>query len=371
MAEQITEEMKKCEQAYNQAVANKKNEKAIELCEKLVFEYDWFGYKLSLPVLYNKAGKYDKTISFVQSVIDDPELGMGAVLHLMPWVVTQQAIAFKNLKDYDKAIYLFNMVAESLLIQVNDFPNASDVEEKNTMIAVNFAYIGEINFNRKNYQVAYKFFRKAGDYRTLVSSVYHIALMCYKGLGMEKDVEGAIIGFDTIPEDPSQGDFSNDEVVYITNTNYYLGLIYATEPGFEDKEKAIKRLKKAQMLGYKISDGEINSIIQSMGGKESVQSTPDKYEAPKNSSSGGCYVATCVYGSYDCPPVWTLRRFRDNILSNSVLGRLFIKVYYATSPTAVRLFGNQKWFHALFKAPLDKLVKKLQQSGVESTPYND
>lgn len=87
--------------------------------------------------------------------------------------------------------------------------------------------------------------------------------------------------------------------------------------------------------------------------------------------SGGCYVATCVYGSYDCPPVWTLRRFRDNILSNSVLGRLFIKVYYATSPTAVRLFGNQKWFHALFKAPLDKLVKKLQQSGVESTPYND
>lgn len=25
----------------------------------------------------------------------------------------------------------------------------------------------------------------------------------------------------------------------------------------------------------------------------------------------GCYVATCVYGSYDCPEVWTLRRFRD------------------------------------------------------------
>lgn len=87
--------------------------------------------------------------------------------------------------------------------------------------------------------------------------------------------------------------------------------------------------------------------------------------------SGGCYVATCVYGSYDCPPVWTLRRFRDNILSNSMLGRLFIKAYYATSPTAVRLFGNKKWFHRLFKAPLDRLVKKLQDNGVASTPYND
>ena len=29
------------------------------------------------------------------------------------------------------------------------------------------------------------------------------------------------------------------------------------------------------------------------------------------SSGGGCYVATAVYGSYDCPQVWTLRRYRE------------------------------------------------------------
>lgn len=91
----------------------------------------------------------------------------------------------------------------------------------------------------------------------------------------------------------------------------------------------------------------------------------------EHTPSEGCYVATCVYGSYDCPPVWTLRRFRDNFLSRSIFGRWFIKLYYATSPTAVRLFGNKMWFHKLFKAPLDKLVKKLQEIGVESTPYDD
>lgn len=364
MAEQITEEMKKCEQAYNQALSNNEIEKAIKICEKLVFEYDWFGYKMSLPELYNKAGKYDKTISFVQSVIDDPELGMGAVLHLMPWVITQQGIAFKNLKEYNKAISLFKMVIESTFKQLNDFPNASDIEEKKTMIAINFAYIGEVYFEQKNYQSAYKFFRKAGDYRALISSVYHIALMRYKGLGMEKDVEGAVIGFDEIPEDPSQGDFSNEEVVYITNTNYYLGLIYATEPDFEDKGKAIKRLKKAQSLGYSISDIEINELTENIIDKKTTKTAPDN-------SSGGCYVATCVYGSYDCPPVWTLRRFRDDILAHNVFGRLFIRFYYATSPTAVRLFGKQKWFHKLFKTPLDKFVKKLQENGVENTPYND
>ena len=33
-------------------------------------------------------------------------------------------------------------------------------------------------------------------------------------------------------------------------------------------------------------------------------------------------------GSYDCPEVWTLRRFRDNKLSQSFLGNLFIRFYY-------------------------------------------
>ena len=97
-----------------------------------------------------------------------------------------------------------------------------------------------------------------------------------------------------------------------------------------------------------------------------------EYPIQANSkSSGGCYVATCVYGSYDCPEVWTLRRFRDNTLSKNFFGRLFIKCYYAVSPKAVKLFGNYSWFHKLFKTPLDKLVDKLISNGVDNTPYND
>lgn len=30
-----------------------------------------------------------------------------------------------------------------------------------------------------------------------------------------------------------------------------------------------------------------------------------------SSSNDGCYIATSVYGSYDCPEVWNLRCFRD------------------------------------------------------------
>lgn len=85
----------------------------------------------------------------------------------------------------------------------------------------------------------------------------------------------------------------------------------------------------------------------------------------------GCYVATAVYGSYDCPEVWTLRRFRDNMLDRTWYGRAFIRAYYAVSPTLVRWFGTTGWFRSLFKAPLDRLVQKLRQRGVQDTPYQD
>ena len=54
----------------------------------------------------------------------------------------------------------------------------------------------------------------------------------------------------------------------------------------------------------------------------------------------GCYVATAVYGSYDCPQVWTLRRFRDYTLAETWYGRAFIRAYYAVSPTLVKWFGS-------------------------------
>lgn len=96
-----------------------------------------------------------------------------------------------------------------------------------------------------------------------------------------------------------------------------------------------------------------------------------KYEPMSNNQSGGCYVATAVYGSYDCPQVWTLRRFRDYTLAETWYGRAFIRLYYAVSPTLVKWFGHTEWFKKLWKGKLDRMVSKLNNEGVENTPYND
>ncbi len=92
-------------------------------------------------------------------------------------------------------------------------------------------------------------------------------------------------------------------------------------------------------------------------------------EAPQPSS--GCYVATAVYGSYDCPQVWTLRRFRDFTLAETWYGRVFIRTYYAISPTLVKWFGHTEWFKKMWRGKLDRMVAELNAAGIEDTIYED
>lgn len=102
------------------------------------------------------------------------------------------------------------------------------------------------------------------------------------------------------------------------------------------------------------------------------ESNPDyKPTEEINRKQGGCYIATCVYGSYDCPEVWTLRRFRDYYLMRKFWGKIFVKIYYKTSPTIVKIFGNQTAFKRFWMYWLDKFIDNLKTRGYEDTNYYD
>lgn len=108
-----------------------------------------------------------------------------------------------------------------------------------------------------------------------------------------------------------------------------------------------------------------NSIVYNRMEENSAQ------EENKETKKAGCYVATCVYGSYDCPEVWVLRRYRDIALQSAWYGRIFIKVYYIISPIIVSIFGKTKLFKTFFKNILDKMVIELINEGYKDTKYND
>jgi len=109
-------------------------------------------------------------------------------------------------------------------------------------------------------------------------------------------------------------------------------------------------------------------ILREIENKKRGSSTPAKTQQTK---SGGCYVATAVYGSYDCPQVWTLRRYRDIRLQTTILGRTFVKIYYVISPHLVRAVGAKQWFVSLTRKPLDAFVGRLNRDGIDDKPYSD
>ncbi|WP_375537570.1 CFI-box-CTERM domain-containing protein [Demequina sp. NBRC 110057] len=73
----------------------------------------------------------------------------------------------------------------------------------------------------------------------------------------------------------------------------------------------------------------------------------------------GCYIATAAYGSYDAPEVRVRRRFRDDRLRKSPVGRALVSMDYAVSqPVADRLRGARRT-NAALRRILDGVVAHL------------
>ncbi len=151
---------------------------------------------------------------------------------------------------------------------------------------------------------------------------------CYRNLGMQ---DKAISSYEKALELNPQivTAYTNLGTIYILNKNYReaaaqyekgLPFISQNEDDYwtayanyaiavaqlGDLSRAQNMIDEAERHGYKNGDG-----CRELAGLKKQ----------------GCYVATAVYGSYDCPEVWTLRRYRDNTLAETWYGRVFIKLY--------------------------------------------
>lgn len=60
------------------------------------------------------------------------------------------------------------------------------------------------------------------------------------------------------------------------------------------------------------------------------------------SQYGDCFIATSVYGSPDTLEVRILRKFRDEYLLKSLIGKIFVSFYYYFSPSLVKYLENKK-----------------------------
>lgn len=217
-----------------------------------------------------------------------------------------------------------------------------------------------------NAAAAIPYFKMAADAGNR-DAQFSMGLSHMKGIGCVKNTAVAKKYFEMAA---LQGD---------TSAQWYLGSLQ-----FMDKEDDwlhwvccahIGNINQAtEFLNHMIDNGTSRDVLDyqiELIEKYGIDPQNSRSARSANSSGGGCYIATCVYGSYDCPQVWTLRRFRDNTLASTWYGRAFIRTYYAVSPALVKWFGHTAWFKQLWRGKLDVLVEKLQAKGIAATPYSD
>lgn len=71
-----------------------------------------------------------------------------------------------------------------------------------------------------------------------------------------------------------------------------------------------------------------------------------------------CFIATAIYGP-DAPETNFLRSWRDRVLMPATVGRLFVRAYYATSPSLVPLLGRSRRAATAVRAALNALLAVL------------
>lgn len=84
----------------------------------------------------------------------------------------------------------------------------------------------------------------------------------------------------------------------------------------------------------------------------------NKSDGRYKSGSKGCFIATAVYGDFNAPEVVSLRRWRDQVLSTTILGRAVIEFYYCISPPIARYLACSPRVSAQIRKLLDAFIHR-------------
>ena len=115
---------------------------------------------------------------------------------------------------------------------------------------------------------------------------------------------------------------------------------------------------------------EIRAELKAKGHQKLLDERNRKYQEEKSSeksstspskptvkeAEGNCFIATATYGTYEHPNVLIFREFRDRVLLNSSLGRIFVNNYYKISPSLAPVVKDSRILKQIARMVLDWLA---------------
>lgn len=151
--------------------------------------------------------------------------------------------------------------------------------------------------------------------------------------------------------------FANTQYLYIAEQEYKYLSLYSY---LYRQNKPIK-ISTVDLIKKKLDDENLAGLSSEVAFTkfpqilEELEKSLSKIHQGKN-----CYIATAVYNDNDHPNVQYLRTLRDNILSNYILGKYFIKLYYTFSPKIAAKLSKFKFFSIIVKMMLDAIIKVIK-----------
>ena len=144
-----------------------------------------------------------------------------------------------------------------------------------------------------------------------------------------------------------------------------------TEPGegvFTYDGGAIVDLVATPDEGYQFDDwiGDVDTIVD-IEDATTIITVDDTYSITANfvaAPSGGCFIATAVYGTPSVEQIDVLREFRDSVLLESTAGSLFVTLYYQLSPPVADFIAGNEFLRTLIRELLiDPIVWVVDATG--------
>ena len=140
------------------------------------------------------------------------------------------------------------------------------------------------------------------------------------------------------------GWYSEKGTIYLLSGPESCALMFTCSEGSGKVREIGKQLEKAG-IGRRtyFSTRQSDPVPESRTELTQVQVSElgeDSKKASSMSSSSDCFVATVVYGSAVHPDVVALRLFRDEVLTDTRIGRVFIRFYYLMGPIVAEFLGS-------------------------------